>query len=198
MPHTIRLLFTAGSARAGSFNKKLARLGTEIAHANGIAATFADLGDYPMPLYDGDLENSSGVPENAEKLNALFAAHHGIFIAAPEYNSSITPLLKNTLDWISRIKTDTRPQSWVFKTRVFALGSAGGGNFAGIRGLFHTRQLLEIGLGALVLPNQVAIPNSSQAFEDNGHLKNKQLQDMLKEQIQRLANAAHALRSDTE
>lgn len=196
MPHTIRMLFTAGSARAASNNKKLARLGAEIANANGIPATFADLGDYPMPLYDGDIEETSGIPENARKLEALLSAHHGIFIVAPEYNSSITPLLKNTLDWVSRIKTPERPQSWVFRTRVFALGAVGAGNFGGIRGLSHTRQVLEIGLGALVLPDQIAVPNGGQAFEDNGHLKDKRLQEMLKAQIQRLANASHALRSD--
>jgi NAD(P)H-dependent FMN reductase len=196
MPHTIRILFTAGSARAASTNKKLARLGAEIANANGIAATFADLGDYPMPLYDGDFEESSGIPDNAHKLEALLSAHHGIFIVAPEYNASITPLLKNALDWVSRITTDTRPPGWVFRTRVFALGAVGGGSFGGIRGLLQTRQVLEAGLGALVLPDQIAVPNGSQAFEDNGHLKDKRLHEMLKAQIQRLANAAHALRSD--
>jgi chromate reductase, NAD(P)H dehydrogenase (quinone) len=106
MSQSTRLLFFAGSSREGSWNKKLARLGAQIADANGIPATFADLGDYPMPLYDGDIETKDGIPDNARKLKALFEAHHGVFIASPEYNASMTPLLKNTLDWVSRVKDE--------------------------------------------------------------------------------------------
>jgi chromate reductase len=98
MPHGTRLLFIAGSAREGSLNKRLARLAAQVAEANGIPSTFADLADYPMPLYDGDLETREGAPENAKKLKALMRVHPGVFIATPEYNASITPLLKNTLD----------------------------------------------------------------------------------------------------
>ncbi len=109
MKNATKLLFFAGSAREGSHNKRLARLGATIAEANGIAATFVDLGDYPMPLYDADLQNREGIPENAHKLEALMKVHPGIFIACPEYNASITPLLKNSLDWVSRIKTEGEP-----------------------------------------------------------------------------------------
>jgi len=101
-----RLLFVAGSAREASVNKRLARLGATIAEANGIAATFADLGDYPMPLYDGEIESREGPPDNALKLEALMRVHTGIFLACPEYNASITPLLKNALDWVSRVRTE--------------------------------------------------------------------------------------------
>ena len=113
-----RLLFFAGSSRAASYNKKLARLGTMIADANGIPATFADLGDYPMPMYNGDLEAAEGAPENARKFKALMQAHSGIFIASPEYNASITPLLKNALDWISQTREESEEPLQVFKTRV--------------------------------------------------------------------------------
>ncbi len=191
MPQSIKLLFVAGSAREGSLNKKLARLGADIASANGLQATFADLGDYPMPLYDGDLEAKSGVPENALKLHALMSIHEGVFIAAPEYNASITPLLKNTLDWISRIKVDGGVS--VFKSRLFALGAASPGGFGGMRGLMAARQVLELGLGALVLPDQIAIAKASDAFEDNGHLKDKSQQAMLKSVIEKLARAAKVL-----
>ena len=127
MPHTTRLLFFAGSAREGSLNKRLARLAHDVAEANGIAATFADLGDYPMPIYDGDLEEREGQPENAKKLKALMSVHAGVFIACPEYNASITPLLKNTLDWVGRVKDQGEAPLAVYKTRVFALGSASPG-----------------------------------------------------------------------
>lgn len=191
MTESTRLLFFAGSARASSVNKRLARLGASIAEANGIAATFADLGDYPMPLYDGDLQDREGIPENARKLEALMRVHTGVFIACPEYNASITPLLKNTLDWISRIR-EPEPL-YVFKTRVFALGSSSPGGMGGLRGLNTARTVLELGLGALVLPDQFAVPKALEAYDDHGHLKNKDSQGQFKALIQKLARAAHVL-----
>ncbi len=188
-----RLLFFAGSAREKSWNKKVARLGEMIADANGIKGTFADLADYPMPLYCGDIEASDGPPENARKLKALMGVHTGIFIASPEYNASFSPLLKNTIDWISHIKDDGETSMQVFKTRVFALGSASPGGMGGLRGLSQLRLVLEIGIGALVLPDQFAVPRAVDAFEDNGHLKNKDSQEQFKLLIQKLARAAHVL-----
>jgi NAD(P)H-dependent FMN reductase len=188
-----KLLFIAGSAREGSLNKRLARLGAEIARTNGIPATFADLGDYPMPIYDGDLESRDGVPENALKLRALMAVHPGVFIASPEYNASIAPLLKNALDWVSRITNAEEPPVDVVRTRVFVLASATPGNFGGVRGMPHLRQTLEIGQGAIVLPEQVLVPRADAAFDDHGHLVDKALQEKLKDAIQKLARAAKVL-----
>lgn len=188
-----RLLFLAGSAREASLNKRLARLGHEIADANGIPSAFADLGDYPLPIYDGDLEATEGAPANAVKLKALMRLHAGIFIVAPEYNASVTPLLKNALDWVSRIREDNEAPLEVYRTRVFALGSASPGGFGGMRGLIALRQVLEIGLGALVLPNQLAVPKAAEAFDDQGHLKDKGQQEALKDLIQRLARASQVL-----
>ena len=190
MPHTMKLLFLAGSARQASLNKKLAHLGHEIAKANGIAATFADLADYPMPIYDGDLEAAEGPPENAKKLHALLGVHDGIFIACPEYNAGMTPLLKNALDWLSRVRVDGQAPLAVFKSRVFALGSASPGGFGGMRGLMHVRQVLELGLGALVLPDQIAVVRAMDAFEANGHLKDKSQQDLMRDVVHKLARAA--------
>ncbi len=188
-----RLLFFAGSAREKSFNKRLAKLGAAIAEANGIAATFADLADYPMPIYNGDLEARDGVPENARKLKALMGVHTGIFIASPEYNASFSPLLKNTIDWISHTRDEGEAPMEVFKTRVFALGSASPGGMGGLRGLSQFRLVLELGIGALVLPDQFAVPRAVDAFEDSGHLKNKDSQEQFKKLIQKLARAAHVL-----
>lgn len=193
MPTSAKLLFLAGSAREASYNKRLARLGAEIAEANGIPSTFADLGDYPMPLYDADLQAIKGIPENARKLEALFKVHTGIFIACPEYNASITPLLKNTLDWISRIKNEGEEPLAVFKTRVFALGSASNGGLGGLRGLNSVRTVLELGVGALVLPDQFAVPRVADAWDEQGHLKNKESQEQFKKLLQKLARAAHVL-----
>lgn len=188
-----RLLFFAGSSRTASFNKKLARLGTMIAEANGIPSTFADLGDYPMPIYNGDLEVAEGPPENARKFKAVMEAHSGIFIISPEYNASITPLLKNTLDWVSHTRDEGEAPLQVYKTRVFALGSASPGGMGGLRSLTTARQVLELGLGALVLPDQFAVPRANEAFGDDGHLKNKEAQETFKALIQKLARAAHVL-----
>jgi len=193
MTEPVRLLFFAGSARIGSYNKRLAELGARIAEANGIAATFADLGDYPMPIYSGDDEALSGQPENAHKLKALMMAHTGIFIACPEYNASITPLLKNALDWISHIRDPGEGAVEVYKTRVFALGSASPGGMGGLRGLIAVRHVLELGLGALVLPDQFAVPRARDAFDGDGHLVNKESQENFKALIQKLARAAHVL-----
>ena len=100
----MRLLFFAGSTREGSFNKKLARLAQHISTANGIEGVFVDLKDYPMPLYSGDLEAEHGPPQKAAEFKALLGEYQGVFIASPEYNSSVTPLLKNTLDWVTRVR----------------------------------------------------------------------------------------------
>ncbi len=194
MANAPKLLFFPGSSRTGSHNKKLARLGAAIANANGIAATFLDLGDYPMPLYNGDLEASEGPPENARKLKAVMQRHEGVFIAAPEYNASISPLLKNTIDWISHVpKGEGEAPMEVFRARVFALASASTGGMGGLRGLITLRTVLELGLGALVLPDQFAVPRAHEAFDDDGHLKNKDSQANLKVLIQKLARAAHVL-----
>ena len=187
------LLFLPGSAREGSFNKRLARLGVDIAHANGIAATFADLGDYPMPIYDGDLETASGAPANAVKLKALMAVHSGILIVAPEYNAGVTPLLKNALDWVSRVRTDGEEPLAVFKTRVFALASASPGRLGGLRGLTAVRQTLELGVGALVLPDQLAVSGAGDAFDERGHLKDGNQHSAYKSLIEKLARASRVL-----
>ncbi len=193
MTTTNRLLFIAGSTRQQSFNAKLARLGATIAEANGVAATFADLGDYPMPLYNGDLEAAEGPPDNARKLKALMALHTGVFIASPEYNASITPVLKNTLDWISRVKDGEHSDIDVFRTRMFAIGAASPGGTGGIRGLNILRLTLELGFGALVLPDQVMVPRASSAFDENGHLKDKDAQERFKLLIEKLSRGARIL-----
>jgi len=193
-----RLLFFAGSAREGSLNRRLARLAHDVAEANGIPATLADLGDYPMPIYDGDLELRDGPPENAQKLKALMGVHHGIFIACPEYNGSITPLLKNALDWVSRVKDEGGGSPAVYKTRVFALGAASPNAMGGYRSLIAVRQTLELGLRAFVLPDQIAVPRAPDAFDDNGHLKDKAQMELLKTVVEKLARAAHVMRGEDD
>jgi len=186
----MRLLFFAGSAREGSYNKKLARLAQHIATANGIEGVFVDLRDYPMPLYDGDLEAEHGPPTKAAEFKALLGEYQGVFIACPEYNSSITPLLKNTLDWVTRVRAKGETGLEVYRTRVFAISGASPGYYGAMRSLLTVRQVLEIGLGATVIPQQLALPRANNAFEEDGSLKDAAQQKMLTGVVEALAVAA--------
>ncbi len=186
----MRLIFFAGSTREGSYNKKLARLAQHIATANGIEAVFVDLMDYPMPLYNGDLEAEQGPPQKAAEFKALLAEYQGVFIASPEYNSSVTPLLKNTIDWVTRVRAKGETGLEVYKTRVFAISGASPGYYGAMRSLLNLRQILEVGIGATVIPQQLALPRANDAFDADGSLKDKAQQTMLKDVVEKLAIAA--------
>lgn len=164
-----RILVFAGSARESSLNKKLARVAARAVADAGGEAAFIDLRDFPMPLYDGDLEAVSGVPVQALRLRELFKQHQGLLIASPENNSSVPSLLKNALDWVSR-PTDGEPGTVPYRAKVSALLAASPGVLGGLRGLVHVRQILN-GLGVLVLAEQLAIPRAHEAFNDDGTLK---------------------------
>lgn len=166
---TAKILAFAGSARAGSFNKKLVAIAAASARAAGGDVTAIDLRDYPMPLYDGDLEASSGLPEHAKRLKALFLAHDGLLLACPEYNSSITPLLKNTIDWVSRPAPGEGSLA-CFEGKVALLLAASPGALGGLRGLVAVRSILG-NIGVVVLPGQLAVGTAGQAFDDAGALK---------------------------
>jgi len=181
----MRLLFFAGSARKGSHNKKLARLGQHIAEANGIESVFVDLADYHMPIYHGDLEEAEGVPERARAFKALLDEYDGVMIVTPEYNASVPALLKNTLDWVSRVKAAKD----VFKTRVFAISGASPGYYGAMRSLLQLREILSVGLGATVIPQQMALPRAMQAFEEDGSLKDDNQQKMFADVVEALAVA---------
>jgi NAD(P)H-dependent FMN reductase len=187
----MRLLFFAGSTREGSYNKTLARLARRIASANGIEGVFLDLKDYPMPLYNGDLEAEQGPPLKAQEFKALLGEYQGVFIASPEYNSSITPLLKNTLDWVTRVRAKGETGLEIYKTRVFAISGASPGYYGAMRSLLHLRQILEVGIGATVIPQQLALPRAADAFEEDGSLRDKAQQNMLKGVVEALAVAAN-------
>lgn len=191
----MRLLFFAGSTRGGSYNKKLARLAQHIASANGIEGVFVDLKDYPMPLYQGDFEAEQGPPLKAAEFKALLGEYQGIFIASPEYNSSISALLKNTLDWVSRVRGKGETGLEVYRSRVFAISGASPGYYGAMRSLLHLRQILEIGLGAMVIPQQLALPRAAHAFEEDGSLKDKAQQNLLKSVVEALAVAARKFAS---
>ena len=164
-----KILAFAGSTRAGSLNKLLLRTAVQGAEAAGTSVTVIDLADYRIPLYDGDLEAENGLPENAEKLQNLFLEHNGLLIAAPEYNSSITPVLKNTFDWVSR--RDGAADLRCYAGKIAGLIAAGGGS-GGMRGLVHVRQILS-NIGVLVIPEQATVSRAWTAFDNKGDLKDE-------------------------
>ena len=169
---TPQILAFAGSTRTASFNKKLVTLAAEAARAGGATVTQVDLRDLPLPLFDEDLETANGLPDHAKKLKALLRAHDGFLIASPEYNSSITGVLKNAIDWASRPESDDEPPLVCFRGKIAALFSASPGGLGGLRALVHVRAILG-NIGVIVLPDQISIPTAHEAFDDNGHLKDQ-------------------------
>jgi chromate reductase, NAD(P)H dehydrogenase (quinone) len=137
--------------------------------------TYLDLRDLPLPLFDQDLESKEGLPENAKKLKKLMIDHQGFLISSPEYNSSISGVLKNAIDWASRAETDNEPTLVCFRGKSAAIMSASPGALGGLRGLVHVRAILE-NIGVLVLPDQVAIPKANDAFQPNGSLQDAKKQ----------------------
>ncbi len=166
-----RILAFSGSARRESFNQRLVAFAAREAEDAGADVTLINLGDYPMPLFNQDDEAEQGPPENQLKLKQLFVEHDALLIAAPEYNSSITPLLKNTLDWLSRRYGDEPPMV-PYRGKTAALLSASPGGLGGLRGLVTVRSVLN-SLGVLVLAQQVAVGSAGSAFDTQGNLDNE-------------------------
>jgi len=159
-----RILAFAGSARRESLNRKLLAAVVAAARAAGGEVTLLDLNDYPLPLYHGDLEDASGMPAPARQLVTLITQHHALLVASPEYNSLITPLLKNTIDWCTRAEPNP------FAGKVVAVVSASPGQFGGVRSAQVARQLL-LHLGAHVVPAQCTVPHADEAFDAQGALQ---------------------------
>jgi len=188
-----KILVIAGSIRTGSFNARLAALAVkELALAEADVSRVSLL-DYPLPIYDGDLEARSGPPDNAIRLKRTMMLHQGVFITSPEYNASVTPLLKNTLDWISRVREGSEPPLAAYRDRVFALAAASNGAYGGMRSLMALRQVLELGCGALVIPEQVAVREAASAFDDNDNLRDERTANLLRAAVRRLVEAARLL-----
>ncbi|MDB6166759.1 MAG: reductase [Lacunisphaera sp.] len=164
MPPPPRILAFSGSARRESLNRKFLAVAVPAVRAAGGEVTLIDLNDYVLPLYHGDLEEAGGLPANAAKLIELITQHTALLIASPEYNSMITPLLKNTLDWCTR--ADDNP----FEGKVAAVISASPGALGAVRSLVLAQQLL-LKLGCHVVPGQVFLPHADQAFDAAGVLK---------------------------
>lgn len=164
-----KILAFSGSARLASFNTRLVKIAADAARATGVEVTLVDWNALPLPLFNEDEEARSGLPQNAKTFKEMMKSHDGFLISAPEYNSSITPLLKNAIDWASRREGSEKPLE-AFVGKVAGLMSASPGALGGLRGLVHVRAILG-NIQVLVLPDQVAVMKAGEAFDDSGRLK---------------------------
>jgi NAD(P)H-dependent FMN reductase len=192
MPHP-KILVIPGSIRNRSHNARLAALAAKELTLADADVSMISLFDYPLPIYDADHDVVAGPPPNAVKLKKMIAAHRGVFIACPEYNASIPPLVKNMIDWVSRVHERGDPPYAAFRGRAFALGAASPDVLGGARGLLALRQVLELGCGALVLPEQVVVPSAENAFDELDNLKDARHATALKELARRLVEMAQRL-----
>jgi NAD(P)H-dependent FMN reductase len=188
-----KILVIPGSTRIGSHNVKLAALAIKELVLNDVEVTRISLVDYELPLYEDGLEMKDGPPANAVKLKQMIMAHHGVFIASPEYSASVTPLLKNTIDWVSRVRERGDPTYAAFKGRAFAVSAASPGALGGVRSLMALRQILELGCGALVIPEQVTIANADSAFDAMDNLTDTGTANLLRAQLARLVEVARLM-----
>lgn len=181
----LKILVIPGSLRTGSLNARLAAVAAlEIAQA-GAEVTRISLSDFPLPIYDGDLQARSGVPKHAVNLKRMMGAHHGVLIVTPEYNSSVPALVKNTIDWISRVQDPHETRGQVFRDRIFAIAAASGNRLGGTRALAALRLILTA-CHASVIPNQLALSFAEEAYDDNERLKHAADSDALKAMVRQL------------
>lgn len=185
MTYTPKILAFAGSTRKDSYNKKLVKIAAAGAKAAGAEVTYLDLRDLPLPLYDQDLEEQEGLPANAKALKDLLISHQGLLIASPEYNSSLTAVLKNAIDWASRPSPNEPPLA-AFAGKVATIMSASPGNLGGLRGLVHLRAILG-NIKVLVLPEQIAVPKAHEALNADGKLTDPKQQESVEKLGENLA-----------
>ena len=193
MSNKAKIIAFAGSTRKDSYNKKLVKIAAEGAKEAGAEVTYIDLEDYPLPLFDEDLEKSEGLPENGRKLKDLFLEHNGLLISSPEYNSSYSGVFKNTIDWLSR-PVDGYPPLECFTDKVAVLMAASPGSLGGLRGLFQLRSLFS-NIKVTVLPEQIALTSAGSAFENETTLKDAKMHDRIKDLGKKLTETINKLNS---
>ena len=184
-----KILVIPGSLRSGSINARLAAVAAKEFVRADVEVTCISLADIPLPIYDGDLQARSGVPRSAINLKQMIGSHHGILIVTPEYNASLPPLLKNAIDWVSRVQDPHETQGEVFRERPFAIASASGGRLGGTRCLAALRLVLTA-CRATVIPNQLALSFAGDAYDDMESLKHPADADALKAMVRQLIAVA--------
>jgi len=188
----LKILVIPGSLRAGSHNARLAAAAAREFAQAGVDVTRISLGDFPLPLYDGDLQTRSGVPKNAVNLKRMIGAHHGVLIVTPEYNSSVPPLVKNTIDWVSRVQDAQEVRGQVFRGRTFAIAAASESRLGGTRALAALRLVLTA-CHAAVIPNQFALPFAAEAYDDMDRLKHPADREALGAMVRQLIDVSQRM-----
>jgi chromate reductase len=188
----LKILVIPGSLRSGSLNAKLAAAAAHELAQSGAEVTRISLSDFPLPIYDGDLQAKSGVPKNAVNLKRMLGAHHGVLIVTPEYNASVPALVKNTIDWISRVQDPHETRGQVFRERVFAIAAASGNRLGGTRALAALRLILTA-CHASVVPNQIALSFADQAYDEMDHLKHPADIEALKAMVRQLIDQSQRM-----
>jgi chromate reductase, NAD(P)H dehydrogenase (quinone) len=188
-----KILAFSGSARKESFNQKLVNIAARGARQAGAEVTVINLGDFPMPIFNEDLESAEGMPEGAQQFKQLLIAHDGFLIASPEYNSAFSPLLKNAIDWASRRQGDEAPLL-AYRGKMAAIMSASPGALGGLRGLVFLRLLLS-NIGVNVLANQQAVGSAASAFDADGALSGQAMQNNIMQLGAELAGLLMKLKS---
>jgi chromate reductase len=189
VPIIPRILLFAGSVRIGAFSGRTADIAQKTLALEGAEVTRISLADYPLPIMDEDLEKERGVPENAMKLARLIAAHDGMLIATPEYNASIPPLLKNTIDWVSRVRHHNGKVLRPLAGKPVGLCSSSSGRFAGIRAANHLRAVL-VRCRAEVVSAECSVPEGASAFDESGAFRDQNLQKAMETLCRTLTQAA--------
>jgi len=189
----IKILVIPGSLRTGSLNAKLAAVAVDaLVHAD-VDVSRISLGDFPLPIYDGDLESNSGVPKHALDLKRMISAHHGVLIVTPEYNASLPPLVKNTIDWVSRVEDTHESKGQVFRERPFAIAAASNGRLGGTRCLQALRLVLSA-CRATVIPNQLTLAFANEAYDDMDRLKHAADKDAMTAMVRQLIDVAQQMK----
>jgi chromate reductase, NAD(P)H dehydrogenase (quinone) len=188
----LKILVIPGSLRTGSHNAKLAMAAAYEFALAGVEVTRISLGDFPLPIYDGDLHAKTGLPKNAVNLKRMMGAHHGVLIVTPEYNSSIPALVKNTIDWITRVQDAHESRGQVFREKPFAIAAASEGRLGGTRALAALRLILSA-CHATVVPNQLALSFADQAYDDMDRLKKEADIEALKALVTQLIEVSQRM-----
>ncbi len=192
-----KILAFAGSSRKHSFNKKLVKIAASGAKNSGAEITFVDLADYPMPVFNQDLESEQGMPDKAREFKNMLIQHDAFLIASPEYNSAFSPLLKNVIDWASRAESEDETPLVAYKGKIAAIMATSPGALGGIRGLVFLRMLLS-NIGVTVIPDQIAIPQAIKAFSDDGLLIDSKQQQLVLDLGRKLSHIADLLNTGNQ
>jgi chromate reductase len=188
----LKILVIPGSLRSGSLNARLAAAAAQEFALAGAEVTRISLADFPLPIYDGDLQAKSGVPKHAINLKRMMGAHHGVVIVTPEYNSSVPALVKNTIDWVTRVQDTNESRGQVFRGRPFAIAAASENRLGGTRSLAALRLILSA-CHAPVIPNQLALSFAGEAYDDRDRLRHPADIEALKAMVRQLIDVSQRM-----